>query len=243
MEFNIKLDEQDLVNGVPPVVQELLSSLKDKETQSSEKLIEMQLELQKAQERTSQLEEENSKLAEELSKAKKELQENSQIKTECESELKELNDKLLKANQECKSLHLELADYDFLTLVNGLSDKVKGELENFFPTLDNQKALLFSLLQKNKIEDFYTEVFRRVNNKRLENIEELKLLLRILYGYYCAGMGCQLIEPKVGQEFNDEECIEKETTLGRGKISKVLLFGVRNPDGTVRKEAMVSLEK
>lgn len=48
---------------------------------------------------------------------------------------------------------------------------------------------------------------------------------------------------KIGQEFSEQECIEKGSMKSFGKISKVLLFGIRSADGSVRNKAMVSIGK
>lgn len=52
-------------------------------------------------------------------------------------------------------------------------------------------------MDKIKVEDFYSEVRERVNNQKSEDIENLKKLAHITCEYYCAGTGCQMIEPKL----------------------------------------------
>ncbi len=130
-----------------------------------------------------------------------------------------------------------------LAIVNGLSEDIRKNVYTFFPHLADKNVPLSEILRNFDVEDFYADVRERVNNHKSENIEELKTLAHLVSEYYCQRTGCQLIEPTIGEKFNEETCIEKDSTMSFGKISKVLLFGIRNVDGSVRNRAMVSIEK
>lgn len=143
-------------------------------------------------------------------------------------------------NDNSKTEHLR---GEFLTIVNGLSEEIKKNVYTFFPHLADKSVPLSEILRNYDVEDFYADVRERVNNHKSENIEELKNLAHLVCEYYCQKTGCQLIEPTIGEKFNEEVCIEKDSTISFGKITKVLLFGIRNADGSVRNRAMVSLEK
>ena len=121
-----------------------------------------------------------------------------------------------------------------------LSKEAKAELQSIFPG-SSVKADLFTCLQKANIENFYSIVKTKVVNKQERDIEDLKKLLYLLYVFYCEGTGCKLIEPELGTDFDEDYCIEKFSNEINGKISIVHLFGILNPDGSVKYKAIVTL--
>ena len=233
---SVKSDKTSVESEKSKLEEELLSVKLEKESSEknlNDKLAKANEDLANVQKEKSEIEEAKSKLAEDHSKVKEDL-------GKVEAEKDSLNEKLATSEQTCESLRLELLEHDFSDLLRNLSEEGKSVVNNNFGNADDFKALLFSM-DKIKVEDFYSEVRERVNNQKLEDIENLKKLAHITCEYYCAGTGCQMIEPKIGQEFNEQECIEKVSTKSYGKISEVLLFGVRNEDGSVRNKAMVSI--
>ena len=233
---NVQKEKSGIETEKSKLAEELLQVKSEKEASEkdlNDKLSKANEDLANVQKEKSEIEEAKSKLAEEHSKVKEDLE-------KVEAEKDSLNAKLATSEQTCESLRLELLEHDFSDLLKNLSEEGKSVVNNNFGNADDFKALLFSM-DKIKVEDFYSEVRERVNNQKLEDIENLKKLAHITCEYYCAGTGCQMIEPKIGQEFNEQECIEKVSTKSYGKISEVLLFGVRNEDGSVRNKAMVSI--
>lgn len=235
---SVKSDKTTVESEKSKLAEELLQAKLEKEVfekDLNDKLSKVNEDLANVQKEKSEIEEAKSKLAEEHSKVKDDLE-----KVEVEKD--SLSEKLAKSEQECGFLRLELLEHDFSDLLKNLSEEEKSVVNNNFGNADDFKALLFSM-DKIKVEDFYSEVRERVNNQKSEDIENLKKLAHITCEYYCAGTGCQMIEPKIGQEFSEQECIEKGSMKSFGKISKVLLFGIRSADGSVRNKAMVSIGK
>ncbi len=212
-----------------------VKSAKDaSEKDLNDKLSRANEDLANEQKKNSEFEEAKSKLAKEHFKVKEELE-------KVEAEKDSLNAKLATAVQTCESLRSELLAHDFSGLLKNLSEEGKSVVNNNFEHAEDFKALLYSM-DKKQVENFYEDVWDRVNNQKSEeDIENLKKLAHITCEYYCAGTGCQMIEPNIGEEFSEKTCVEKGPTKSSGKISKVLLFGIQNADGSVRKRAMVSI--
>jgi len=178
-----------------------------------------------------------------LSSEKKQLiAEIERIKAE-KNELIGTNDKLQKqvGSLEVKisDLKKQLLDYDLLALYNQLDDVAKDQVDSYFPSSSDNKAMLFSALQENNIKNFYNVVRHNVNNKN--NNPPLLALLRLVFDYYVSSGRVTLIEPNIGDPLDSDVHTSKSSNQLTGSpITELLLFGYKDSEGKVIQTALVN---
>jgi flagellar biosynthesis chaperone FliJ len=186
----------------------------------------------------------NSTLRDEISNLKNQIvQKDSEI-AQCRQQLQLKDSELGNVTNSIESMKEICEKYsqiDISPMYSRLSEQTKEDLKIYFPNRD-AIGLLSAGIQKDTVYQLYEYLFTCIKYNKLENYDDLFAIVESLFDIYNKGRKepFVFITPQIGDDYDSSIHLPKGNSTGH-QISKVWLFGYKNTQGKVLKQAFVSV--